>query len=364
MTHQATEGGGSLSFRKVPDHTQFEHAPTPPREPVRDTGGPNLAFEAAPRPNLAFEVGPRTQVPPAEASSDPRAILASSLTPPIEAAPKPHAFEAVPASLGIAQQRLSTPTIGQRPEAPERVGPMVPGGSGWNIRSRDAEVSGRGRAESAGDQPAWSTRAHPAAERDHSAWMVPDAPRKRRATGRMVIGIALTIILLAVLGFAGYEWAIGSHPKHTIATPATVGTLTAIHTPAAAAVSQQMQKVMMESGATTVVSGVYGAQGQAVVVVLLAQGPNIEASTKQFFSDFTSGLRTEGVTVSSSNTLNTSTGGSDFICSPATGPAPLTSLSLCAWDDGDTIGLVMNVTGQAVATTLHQAESARSAGEH
>src|SRR5450631_2271509 len=133
MTHQAKEGGGSLSFRKVPDHTQFEHAPTPPREPVRDTGGPNLAFEAAPRPNLAFEaaprpnlafeVGPRTQVPPAEASSDPRAILASSLTPPIEAAPKPHAFEAVPASLGIAQQRLSTPTIGQRPEAPERVGP-------------------------------------------------------------------------------------------------------------------------------------------------------------------------------------------------------------------------------------------------
>ena len=70
------------------------------------------------------------------------------------------------------------------------------------------------------------------------------------------------------------------------------------------------------------------------------------------------------MTVSNSKTLNTATEGSDFICSPATGPAPLTSLSLCAWDDGDTIGLVMNVTGQAVATTLQQAESARSAGEH
>lgn len=354
MTDQTTEGGGSLSFRKVPDHTRFEHAPTPPREPVRDSGGPNLAFEAA----------PRSQVPPAEASSDPRAILASALMPPLEAPPKPHAFEAVPASLGVAQQRLSTPTIGQRPEAPERVGPMVPGGSGWNIRSRDAEVTDRGRAEGTGDQPAWSPRAHPAAERDNAAWMVPDAPRKRGVTGRMVIGIVLTIILVAVLGFAGYEWAIGSPPQHTITTPASVGTLTAIHTPAATAVSQQMQKVMMQSGATTVVSGVYGEQGQAVVVVLLAQGPNIESSTKQFFSDFTSGLKTEGVTVSSSKTLNTAIQGSDFICSPATGPAPLTSLSLCAWDDGDTIGLVMNVTGQAVTTTLHQAESARSAGEH
>ncbi len=363
MTDQ-TQEGGSLSFRKVPDHTQFEHAPTPPREPVRDAGGPNLAFEAAPRPNLAFEPGPRTQVPAATASSDPRAILASALMPPPEPPPKPHSFEAVPASLGVAQQRLSTPTIGQRPEAPERVGPMVPGGSGWNIRSRDADVAGRPRADGADGQPAWSARAHPAAERDDSAWMVPDAPRKRGVTGRKAVGIVLTIILLAVLGFAGYEWALGAHPKHTITTPTTVGTLTAIHTPAATAVSQQMQKVMMQSGATTVVSGVYGAQGQAVVVVLLAQGPGIESSTKQLFSDFTSGLKNEGVTVSSTRTRNTATQGSDFICSPATGPAPLTSLSLCAWDDGDTIGLVMNVTGEAVATTLQQAESARSAGEH
>jgi hypothetical protein len=362
MTDQ-TQEGGSLSFGKVPDHPQFEHAPTPSREPVRDTGGPNLAFEAAPRPTFAFDGSPRSQVPPAEASSDPRAILASALMPPPEAPPKPHSFEAVPASLGVAQQRLSTPTIGQRPEAPERIGPMVPGGSGWNIRSRDADFAGRGRGEGADAQPGWSPRAHPAAERDNS-WMVPDAPRKRGVGARKVIGILLTLILVAVLGFAGYEWAFGSHPKHTITTPATVGTLTAIHTPAATAVSQQMQKVMMQSGATTVVSGVYGAQGQAIVVVLLAQGPDIESSTKQFFSDFTSGLKNEGVTVSSTRTLNTATQGSDFICSPATGPAPLTSLSICAWDDGDTIGLVMNVTGQAVATTLQQAESARSAGEH
>ena len=143
-----------------------------------------------------------------------------------------------------------------------------------------------------------------------------------------------------------------------------MGALTAVHTPATVAVTQQMQKVMQEYGATRVVSGVYGQAGRATLVVLLAQGPNIEATTNQFFHDFTTGLKTQGVTVVSGKSLNTSAGGSEFICSAATGPAPLTALSLCGWDDGDTIGLVMDVTGQPVAATLRDAEAARGAGEH
>jgi hypothetical protein len=68
--------------------------------------------------------------------------------------------------------------------------------------------------------------------------------------------------------------------------------------------------------------------------------------------------------VISSKTLNTTTDGSDFICSPATGPAPLTSISLCGWDDGDTIGLVLDVSGESVSATLREATAARAAGEH
>jgi hypothetical protein len=140
--------------------------------------------------------------------------------------------------------------------------------------------------------------------------------------------------------------------------------LTAIHTAATAAVTQQMQQVMQEDGATHVVSGVYGKAGHTMLVVLLAQGPNIESSTTQFFNDFTTGLKTQGVSVISGKTLNTTTDGSDFICSPATGPAPLTSISLCGWDDGDTIGLVLDVSGESVSATLREATAARAAGEH
>jgi hypothetical protein len=80
-------------------------------------------------------------------------------------------------------------------------------------------------------------------------------------------------------------------------------------------------------------------------------------------ADFTAGLKTQGVIVAG-KTLNTTTSGSTFICSPATGPAPLTLVSLCGWDDGDTIGLVMNVTSQPVSATLRDAVAARGAGEH
>ena len=51
------------------------------------------------------------------------------------------------------------------------------------------------------------------------------------------------------------------------------------------------------------------------------------------------------------------------MCSPATRAAPLTPVSLCGWDDGFAIGLVMDVGGEPVTTTLHEAEAARSAGE-
>jgi hypothetical protein len=365
MTEYTPEGGGTpLSFKKVQDPAHYERAPAP-SQPVRDTGGPSLDFEAAPRVPL-----PRVTTP------DPRTLRTSPLAPPQPPPPaappydtepsRSPAFEAVPASLGVAQQRLSTPTIGVRPEPVEVAGPVNPGGSGWNIRSRDgAFVPNRGRAEPA-EGPAWETRDLPTAHRDRSAWAVPDAPRSRRLSAKQFLGVALTVVLVAILGFAGYEWFTGraTHPAHTISTPSAVGALTAIHTPATVAVTQQMQTVMQQYGATHVVSGVYGASGRATLIVLLAQGPNIETSTTQFFSDFTTGLKSQGVTVNSTRTTNTAVSGSDFICSPATGPAPLTAVSLCGWDDGDTIGLVMDVSGQPVTATLHQAEAARTAGEH
>ena len=357
MTDSAPEGGGPpLSFKKVDDSAHFERAPAP-REPARDSGGPNLAFEAAPRQPAAPGTAP-----------DPR-TLKTSLPAPVTPAPadlapgaKSPAFEAVPASVAVAQQRLSTPTIGIRPAPSDASGPVRPGGTGWNVRSREGGFLPNRKGGDTGEEPAWQTRTLP--DTDRSRWAVPRAPRTRALSGRKFLGIALTVLLVAILGFAGFEWLNGrAHPVHTITTPAAVGSLVAIHTPATVAVTQQMQAVMQQHGATRVVSGVYGQAGRPALVVLLAQGPNIETTTTQFFTDFTSGLQTQGVTVERTGMVSTIAGGSTFICSPATGPVPLTALSLCGWDDGDTIGMVMAVTAQTVSTTLREAEAARGAGE-
>jgi hypothetical protein len=113
-----------------------------------------------------------------------------------------------------------------------------------------------------------------------------------------------------------------------------------------------------------VVSGVYGAGGQPTLVVLLAQGPDTGTTSTQFFNDFASGLQSDGLTVDHTKTIAATSDGSNFVCSPASRPAPLPPVSLCGWDDGATIGLVMDVTSQPVNTTLSEAEAARRAGEH
>lgn len=352
MTDSPEGGGTPLSFKKIQEPAGFERVPAP-KQPVRDVGGGNLAFEAAPR------------VPLPRVATDPRALKANPPPPPQGPGPRAPAFEAVPASLAVGTQRLSTPSLGARPEPSNSSGPTIPGGTGWNIRGRDeAAALHRGRAEDASG-PAWETRPLPNANLDRSAWAVPAARVKRKLTGKGLTGLVLSVILVAILGFAGYEWFTGrAHAVHTITTPTAVGALVAINTPSTVAMTQQMRQVMQQDGATHVVSGVYGSGGHATLVVLLAQGPNIETTTTQFFNDFTAGLKTQGVTVDSGKTLNTTADGSDFMCSAATGAAPLTAVSLCGWDDGDTIGMVMDVSGQPVSTTLTEAEAARTAGEH
>ncbi|HVC03623.1 MAG TPA: hypothetical protein VND88_03010 [Candidatus Acidoferrales bacterium] len=398
MTDQTTENGGpSLSFEKVPAPSRSERAPV--SSPVPDKADASLAFEATPRaPVPAAPATPRSagaaatralvadalagataaepghhafqRAPaPAPANPDPapghHAFQAVPASAPAISDPgsKPHAFQAVPASapVGVAQ-RMSTATIGFRPQAAEVTSVSSPGGQGWNIRSQDAESTTRGRAEPI--VPAWSPRTTPAKNKDRSAWDVPAAPRSRHPTGRGVVGVFLTLVLVAILGFAVYAYLTGRGHSTTIKTPATVGTLAPIATPAAAVVAQQMKQVMLASGATQVVSGVYGVAGRPTLVVLLAQGPDIATTSTQFFNDFSSGLQRDGVTVDKTRTVKTVTDGSQFVCSAATRPAPQTAVSLCGWSDGSTIGLVMDVSGEPVNKTLTEAVQAKTAGEH
>ena len=375
MTDQTTENGGlSLSFEKVPAPSRSERAPA--GHPAPDHAAASLAFEATPRT-------PAAPAAPTAATAATRALIADALAGTADAGPRIHAFETVPAPspptpdtgstnhsfeavpasapVGVGQ-RMSTATVSFRPTAAEVISVSVPGGKGWNIRSQDEENASRGRAEPA--EPGWSTRTTPAMTRDRSAWDVPAAPRSRRPSARAVFGVLLTLVLIAILGFAALEYISGRAHSTTIRTPTTVGTLGPISTPAAAAVSQQMKQVMLAYGATQVVSGVYGVSGHPTLVVLLAQGPDIATTSSQFFDDFSNGLQMDGVTVDRTKTLKTTTDGSQFVCSPATRPAPQTAVSLCGWSDGSTMGLVMDVSGQPVNKTLTEAVQAKSAGEH
>ncbi len=378
MTDHTTENGGpSLSFEKVPAPSRSERAPA--GDPAPDHAS-HLAFETTPRT-------PAAPPPPTAAAAATRALIADALAGTPDPGPRPHAFEAVPAPappvpdqgskhhsfeavpasapVGVGQRMSTAATVAVRPPAPaeQAVSPdSVPGGKGWNIRSHDDENLTRGRAEQG--TPGWSPRTTPAMTKDRSAWDVPAAPRSRRPSGRGVVGILLTLVLLAILGFAAFEYISGRNHATTIKTPATVGTLAPVSTPAAVAVSQQMKQVMLAYGATQVVSGVYGTSGRPTLVVLLAQGPDIATTSSQFFDDFSTGLKMDGVTVDAAKTVKTTTNGSQFVCSPATRPAPQTAVSLCGWSDGSTIGLVMDVSGQPVAKTLTEAVQAKTAGEH
>jgi hypothetical protein len=354
MTDQTPDGGGpSLSFEKVPGPAR------PERAPARDGAGAEH-----PGATLAFETAPRrpAAAPPTAAAT--RALIASALAEAADAPPRATAFEAVPASVGIVQRRMSTAGVAHRPAVADVPGISIPGGKGWNIRGREETSTVAAHAEPVA--PAWSTRTTPAMTADRSAWDVPAAPRRRHLTARAAVGIVLTVILVAILGFAGFEWLTGRNHSTatTIATPANVGTLSAISTAATATVTGEMKKVMLADGATRVVSGVYGIGGHPTLIVLLAQGPDTGTTSSQFFDDFTGGLESDGLTVNRSRTIVATSDGSDFICSPGTRPAPLTAVSLCGWDDGAIIGLVMDVSGQPINTTLSEAEAARTTGEH
>ena len=342
MTDQPDEGSGSsLSFENV-RHLGRSDAAKAAGEPVDDHAAANLAFESTPR---------TPPPPPDDQAGGP--------------GHNPPSFEAVPPSDVVGEKRLSTATTGFRPAVPAVVtGVSGPGGDGWNVRRQ--EKAGRLRAQAAAVEgaPAWSPRPSGAMSGDRSTWDTPIARRYRRSRLRTLTRTVIALVLVAVVGFAVFKWVSGrGHTVTMIATPSSVGSLSAINTPATAAVTREMEKVMLAYGATRVVSGVYGAGGQPTLVVLLAQGPNIETSSTQFFNDFASGLQTDGVRVDHSKTIAATTGGSDFVCSPATRAAPLAPVSLCGWDDGFAIGLVMDVGGQPVTTTLHEAEAARSAGE-
>jgi hypothetical protein len=222
MTDQPGEGpGSSLSFEDVRNLGRSEHA-NPPGEPVEEHAA-----------TLAFEATPRTPPPP-----------------PDDAGLHPPAFEAVPASDVVGQKRLSTATTGFRPVVAAVVASVSgPGGHGWNVRRQEKASRLRTEREAVEGGPAWSPRTTGALSGDHSDWDTPIALRRRRSGLRALTRIVITLVVIAIVAVAVVKLVSGSgHALTTIATPASVGSLTAIRTPATAAVTREMERAAARLG--------------------------------------------------------------------------------------------------------------------
>ena len=303
MTEHTPEGGGTpLSFKKVQDPTHFERAPAPT---------PAGARQRWPQPRLrgrpARAAAPGHRARP----SDPQAVSARATA--TTRARRPPPFEAPPPVEGTGvrggprlARRRAAAALDPHHRRPSRTGRHVGSGQSGRQRLEHPQLATghscpTADAAATAEGAAWETRDLPNANRDRSAWAVPDAPRSRKLSGRKFLGIALTVVLVAILGFAGYEWFTGrAHPAHTISTP--VSGRRADRDPhagdgrghAADAEGRCSSTAPHASSAAST-----AAPDAPTLVVLLAQGSNIETSTTQFFTDFTTGLKTQGVIVSS-----------------------------------------------------------------
>ena len=115
-----------------------------------------------------------------------------------------------------ADVHRGTGAYGRPAKAEQVVSPdSVPGGKGWNIRSHDDEHLPAAAPRRA--RPGGRPRTTPAMTEDRSAWDVPAAPRSRRPSGAGVHRHRCSrLLLVAILGFAAFEWSHG--PERTPTT--------------------------------------------------------------------------------------------------------------------------------------------------
>lgn len=346
MTDQPPEDGDTaLWFKKVED----QWPPTAPRSttpsPAEAAEDLQFAFEAAPRAGAAL---------PAEVTGGAGASRFDPFTSPGRA------------DTTFAPQATPGPAGGDPAQATTRRDD--PGGPGWSIRSpRGAPPALHARDAPAAGRPVPAPAPRPFggghAGKASRTSLVAEAPTRPRA--RRLIGFGLGVVLVTVAVFAVAEWASGlSHAKPAIAAPASVGTLTAVTTVATQTALQEIDsQLAADMGATAVVSAAYGSAGRPTLIVLLVQAPGLEGQQTLDFASLTHGLQAGGVGVKPSAVTATRMGGTTFLCAPASGPPPLTAMSICSWDDGATVGVAMGFGGASVTATLNEAVAARSAGE-
>lgn len=336
-------------------------AVTPPNTAARPAAGSSVDF---------WPVGSPALNAPAEPQAEDGPPLRAPLSP-LTAAPPPSATALAPPTPLVRPIITITPASSPSPGAaisivdrtdPE---PEDDGGRGWRVRS--------GQSSSSHVEPAKPTGIllDPQMAAPQAAFVMPrmswEKEHRQRPTRRYVLFGAG---LLALSGLAALALTTVGGLAHGIHQPQTIGGLAQVATPSIQTTLDSLDSYERSAGASNVVTGAYGSQDQAQMMLVVVQGPMLAnggtpLAVQTFVHGIVTGASSVGWTLDPSKITTTAVDGTTFECDE--GPASANGgavLSMCAWTDAGVAGAVVDITGQPLTDVLNEAVQARAASEH
>lgn len=336
-------------------------AVTPPNSAARPAAGSSVDF---------WPVGSPVQEAPAEAVADDTTPHRAPLSP-LTTAPAPSVSALAPPTPLVRPIITITPASSPSPDAGiEIVRPAEPepdddGGRGWRVRAA--------HKSSSRDEPAKPTGIllDPQMAAEPATFVMPlmswEKQHRQRPTRRYVLFGAG---LLALSGLAALALTTVGGLAHGIHQPQTIGGLAQVATPSIQTTLDSLDAYERSAGATNVVTGAYGTQSQAQMMLVVVQGPLLTnggtpVAVQGFVHGIATGASSVGWTLDPSKITTTTVDGTTFECDE--GPASANGgaiLSMCAWTDPGVAGAVVDITGQPMTDVLNEAVQARAASEH
>lgn len=200
---------------------------------------------------------------------------------------------------------------------------------------------------------------------------MPLMPWERKATTRplrryLLFGTGL----FALCGLAALVFGGVGRSGPSIQQPSTIDALTQVDTPQVSALLQSLDRFERSVGASNVVTGAYGTNGEPQLLLVVVQGGIISnGGTREavdtFMRGLTAGAGGAGWTLDPSKLTVSTADGATFECD--SGPSSQLNgdvLGACAWTDPGVAGAVVDLTGQPLGDTLNDAVQARAGSVH
>jgi hypothetical protein len=207
-----------------------------------------------------------------------------------------------------------------------------------------------------GDRPSHEKPPAPApapatAQAGQPSRALPRVGARRGIGGLLLLVLAAGAVLL--LGRMLFGWLNSSH---TLTSPQRIGALVRVN-----ASTLGQERALVDEGWSAVHGGAYGGAGLTQLVVLAGHPPAGVSDTGQFAHALAEQLVPEGLVFNPKTATGDETGGANFVCGPAAAANGL--LAVCAWSDGDVVGVVVDYSGEPLSQTHARAAAGRAAFE-